>query len=414
MLSVYGADGLPVTVTPEVLAKISANDVAAVEEDGTIHVLITPKVGTSEAVEMTTSAMNSTPMDDSPLSFLSSSAQEDIDKINANAAAVAELRTQIDGLKASGESYTQDGLGLAGLTDMENSSISVLTEQLMGLSDMDLQAIANQAANLMAALDSGELDPATAEQYRAQLQTILDLVANADQYLGTGNQVSAGIAAGMQQYGWSGDASTLASSIRTAIDASLGVASPARSMYPTGFQTAAGIAEGMKTYSYASVCAEICSGITGGFDALPEQGEGIGKQFGAGLAAGLLAKLPGIVTRARAAANQIAQAFRDAWQIRSPSRVAENLTAMFGKGLERGMDKWPTVSERMLNQDIDLLHGRLSGASAQIDRSQTYNQNATINVNLSGMNGSVPYGAQELGKAIAVEVRKVQRGYGKR
>lgn len=413
MLSVYGADGLPVTVTPEVLKQITANDVAAVEEDGTIHVLITPKVGTAEAVNMTTSAMNSTPLDNTPLSFLSSSAQEDVDRINGIAAATAELRAQIDGLKNSGQIWTEDGLGLSELENMEDSNISYLTEQLQGLSEMDLQAISNQAANLMAALDSGDLDPATAEQYRAQLQTILDLVANADQYLGTGNQVSAGIAAGMQQYSWNGDASTLASSIRSAIDASLGVASPARSMYPTGYNTAAGIAEGMQTYSYAAVCTSVCAGIVRSYSGLPAQGKSIGSQFGAGLAAGLNAKLPGIVAKARAAANQIAAAFRSAWQIHSPSRVAQNLTEMFGAGLEKGMDKWPTVSQRMLENDMALAYG-YSLRAADVIGSTTNNNNNSVNLNVEQMNVSDRQDAEALAYEIADLSRRRNMGRGLR
>lgn len=413
MLAVYGADGLPVTVTPEVLAKISANDVAAVEEDGTIHVLITPKVGTSEAVEMTTSAMNSTPLDNTPLSFLSSSAQEDIDRINGIAAAAAELRTQIDGLKNSGQIWTEDGLGLSELENMEDSNISYLTEQLQGLSEMDLQAISNQAANLMAALASDDLDPAAAEQYRAQLQSILDLVATADQYLGTGNQVSAGIAAGMQQYSWSGDAATLATSIRSAIDASLGVASPARSMYPTGYNTAAGIAEGMQTYSYAAVCTSVCAGIVRSYSGLPAQGKSIGSQFGAGLAAGLNAKLPGIVAKARAAANQIAAAFRSAWQIHSPSRVAQNLTEMFGAGLEKGMDKWPTVSQRMLENDMALAYG-YSLRAADVIGSTTNNNNNSVNLNVEQMNVSDRQDAEALAYEIADLSRRRNMGRGLR
>lgn len=413
MLAVYGADGLPVTVTPEVLKQITANDVAAVEEDGTIHVIITPEVGTAEAVNMTTSAMNSTPLDNTPLSFLSSSAQEDVDRINGIAAAAAELRTQIDALRDSGEIWTPDGLGINELTDMENSSIGHLTEQLQGLSEMDLQAISDQAANLMAALASDELDPAAAEQYRAQLQSILDLVATADQYLGTGNQVSAGIAAGMQQYSWNGDASTLANSIRSAIDASLGVASPARSMYPTGYNTAAGIAEGMQTYSYAAVCTSVCAGIMRSYSGLPAQGKSIGSQFGAGLAAGLNAKLPGIVAKARAAANQIAAAFRSAWQIHSPSRVAQNLTEMFGAGLEKGMDKWPTVNRRMLEDDLALAYGYTRRA-ADVLGSTTNNNNNSVNLNVEQMNVSDRQDAEVLAYEIADLSRRRNMGRGLR
>ena len=414
MLAVYGADGAPLPVTPEVLAKITVNDIAAVDADGTIHVLITPKVGTPEAIETTTTAMNSTPLDNTPFAFLSSSAQEDINQINDMAAAAADLRAQIDALMASGSIWTEDGLGLNELQDLERGTIGNLTEQLNALSDTDLQSMADQAANLMAALNSGDLDPATADEYRAQLQSILDMIGAADQYMGTGNQVSAGIAAGMQQYGWSGDAATLADSIRTAIDSSLGVASPAKSMYPTGYNTAAGIGEGMLTYSYAAVAALICSNITSGFSALPAKGYSIGANFGAGLQRGLQSKMASSLALARSYANRITAAFQSAWKIHSPSVIAEGLTWNFGRGLEKGMDSWPTVSERLLDQDINLVHGTMERTAANIDKRQTYNQNATVNVYVDKLDAQDKQDVRDLGYAVAGEVRKTQRGYGKR
>lgn len=414
LLAVYGADGASLPVTPEVVEKIGVNDIAAVAEDGTIHVLITPKVGTAEAVKTTTEAMNSTPLDNTPISFLSSSAQEDVERINNLSAAAADLQAQIAALKASGNIWTENGIGLNELQHMEVNTVSDLTEELRGLTEMDLQAIADQAANLMAALADDGLDPATAEQYRAQLQSILDVIGTADQYLDTGNNVSAGIAEGMQQYGWSGDADTLADSIRTAINASLGVASPAKSMYPTGYDTAAGVAEGMKTFDYAATAATICNNITVGFDKLPAKGYSIGSNFGQGLQNGLRSKMASSLALARSYASQITAAFQSAWKIHSPSVVAEDLTWNFGRGLEKGMKDWPTVSERLLQQDIGLVHGTLERTAASIDKSSTYNQSATVNVNVGSMDANNAQDVQALGHAIAGEVRRVQRGYGKR
>lgn len=414
MLEISDSKGNKLPLTPEVLEKITANDVAAYEADGTLHILLTPKVGSTEAVEMTTEAMNSTPLDDTVFSFLGSSAQEDIDRINGIAAAAADLQTQIAALKASGNVFTENGLGLNDLERMETSALSDLAAHLRGLSEMDLQAIADQAANLMTALDSGELDPATAEQYRAQLQSILDLVGAADQYLGTGNDVSAGIAAGMQQYAWSGDAATLAESIRTAINGSLGVNSPATTMYPTGHDTAAGIAEGMKTYSFAATAALVSASIVNGFSGLNAKGYSIGANFGAGLQRGLSSKMASSLALARSYANRITAAFQSAWKIHSPSQVGEWLTNMFGTGMEKGMDKWPTVSERLLQQDIGLVHGVYERTVSNIDKSRTYNQSATVNVSVGSMDAHNAQDVQDLGYAIAGEVRKVQRGYGKR
>lgn len=412
LLAVYGADGAPLPVTPEVLEKITVNDIAALDADGTIHVLITPKVGSVEGVEAASAAMTSTPLDNTPLSFMASSTQEDVDRINNLAAAAAELQAQISALKASGNIWTEDGIGINELQNMETGTVSELAEQLRGLSEIDLQAMADQAANLMAALASGELDPATAEQYRAQLQSILDLVGAADQYMGTGNDVSAGIAAGLHQYGWAGDAATLAESIRASINASLGVASPATTMYPTGFNTAAGIAEGMKTFSYAQTAAAISNSIVEGFSGLSSKGYSIGSNFGAGLQRGLKSKMASSLSLARSYANKITAAFQSAWKIHSPSRVGEWLTDMFGSGLEKGMEGWPTVSERLLEQDIGLVHGVYTRTASNVDKSRTYNQNTTINVTGETLNNAGRQNVEDLSRMLSARMRRQALGYG--
>jgi len=311
--------------------------------------------------------------------------------------------------------FTKDNfpqLKIRASVNMEIGTVSELTQQLQGLSEVDLQSMADQAANLMAALSSGELDPAVAEQYRAQLESILTVVGAAEQYLGTGNNVSAGIAAGMQQYGWGGDAATLAESIRTAINGSLGVNSPATSMYPTGHDTAAGIAEGMKTFSYAATAATICSSIVAGFSSLPSKGYSIGSNFGAGLQNGLRSKMASSLSLARSYASKITAAFQSAWKIHSPSVVAEDLTWNFGRGLEKGMKDWPTVSERLLNQDIDLVHGTLERTAANIDKSRTYNQHTTVNVNAETLGAKELQNARELAREINRLNRRSSIGYG--
>ena len=356
LLTVYSEDGVIVPVTPEVVAQLTGNDLVALDEDGTYHVIITPEVGSVEALAATTQAMESTPLDGTILAPLAQSTQEQVAQINSYATQISGLRGEIDQLKASGDAFNASGLALNELQDLENSSSSVLLDQLMALTDEDLDSIAGQAANLMAALNSGELDSATAAEYTAQLQELLGVIAVADQYLGTGNMISAGIAQGMAAYGWSGDAATLAESIQSAINSAMGIASPAQRMVPTGEFTAAGIAQGMTAFSFAAAAAAVAGSVTGGFSGMERSGYAIGANFGKGLSSGLQARMRNTLALAQSYASQITAAFRNAWQIHSPSRVAEGLTDMFGKGLEAGMKDWPSISERMLEND--LLAGR--------------------------------------------------------
>lgn len=403
MLNIYTGDGVSVPVSPEVLEMLSGNDLIALDEDGTYHVVITPEVGSTASIEMATAAMNSSPLDGTILSFMGSSTNDRISRIKETADEIANLQAQIMELNKSGSEWTEDGLGLNALQEMENSNLSYLVEQLSTLSETDLQAIADQAANLMAALTSGELDPETAEGYLTQLQTILDTVSAADQYLGEGNQISAGIAQGMAAYGWAGDAETVADSIRTAIDSALGIASPAKAMNPTGENTCAGIAAGMMQYSFSDAAAQVSGGIVTKFSGLGASGRSIGAAFGQGLYNGLKSKMAGTLALAKAYAAKITRTFTDAWEIHSPSRVAEHLTSMFGAGLEKGMLDWPTVSERMLDEDILGAQRRMGGMIAHSTDSRDFSVNSTINVERLEVRDE-----QDI-RALAIEINELTR-----
>ena len=206
-----------------------------------------------------------------------------------------------------------------------------------------------------------------------------------------------------------GAAARVGANVGSAMDASLG----GGALTDIGNSAMDSMASGMQNYSFASTCAAVCAGIVRSYSGLPSQGRRIGTQFGAGLAAGLNAKLPGIVAKARSAANQISEAFKSAWQIHSPSRVAQNLTEMFGAGLEKGMDKWPTVSRRMLENDMALAYG-YSQRAADVIGSTTNNNNNSVNLNVEQMNVADRQNAEALAYEIAGLSRRRNMGRGLR
>jgi len=145
---------------------------------------------------------------------------------------------------------------------------------------------------------------------------------------------------------------------------------------------------------------------------LPSKGYSIGSNFGAGLQNGLRSKMASSLALARSYASKITAAFQSAWKIHSPSVVAEDLTWNFGRGLEKGMKDWPTVSERLLNQDINLVHGTLERTAANIDKSRTYNQNSTVNVNVENLDAKDKQDVNELARTLASYSRRKALGYG--
>ena len=414
MLELYGADGKKIEITPEVLEQIDDDDLVMNCEDGKVRVVIVPEVGTSEAVDLSTANMESNALEGTVVSFMGESTQDSVNKINNMTQALAEQQAQIDALNASGEVYTETGVSMNELQTNQDASVVALTQSLQSLSGEDLTNIGTQIATIMAALSSGTLDAETTAQYTEQLQQLLGVIGAADQYLGTGNMVSAGIAEGMNQYGWEGDASTLAGSIQGAINGALGVASPATSMVPTGQYVSAGIAQGMSQYGFASVAGTIASNLTSAFSSLEDDGDGIGKNFGKGLQSGLESEMKKLVSKAKTYAKQISQTIKDAWQIHSPSKVAEGLTTMFGRGLEEGMNDWPTVSEALLNSDIRRVYGAYAAAGASVDNSTaTYNQQRSLAVTVDGMTVRSDQDVQQIARELNALDRRYLRGRGK-
>lgn len=393
LLNVYDGNGIPVTVTPEILNQLTGNDIIALDEDGTYHVIITPEVGSSEGLEASLSAMevNNTEILSSLGGF---SSQDVVDNINDSIAAVDRWNAKIDEMKKLGE-------GTDSAENIRNGALGNLISSIESLSEADVDNIAGRISNLMAAIDSGTLDPSTLQQYGAELQTLLSVVSAADQYLGVGNNISAGIAQGMTTYGFSSDASSLASSIQSAINTALGIASPATALVPTGENAAAGIAKGLMDYSFASAAESIQS-----------QGYSIGADFGKGVSLGLQSKMQSTVALAKAYASQITNAFRAAWDIHSPSRVAAELTGMFGAGLAEGMKDWPTISERMLEEDI--LTARRGMQTVHQTTNDSRNFSANSNVHVDKLEVRSEDDIQKISRELARLIQRGQRAVGSR
>lgn len=419
ILKIYGPDGkkIDVTANPQVLDQLDANDIIAVDEDGTYHVMVTFDVGSTEAVEYALEELGESNYSNDPKVFsptpLISSAQEDIDRIREISAAIDEYQKQLDKLDEGEqldeafEQFSRTDL-TSGIQGMENILGRVLGDDL---TEDDINAMALAASQLTAALSSGDLDSETAAQYKAQLQQILDIISLADEYLGTGNAISEGIAQGMTEFGYDATAATLKVKIMNAINSAMDIHSPSGVMVPTGQNVAAGIAQGMSEYDFSAVTSSIADRISGGFSGLSGDGYNIGRNFGAGLQRGLRSKMASSLALAQSYAQKISSTFHKAWDIHSPSRVAEGLTEMFGAGLEKGMEDWPVVSERMLDADI----GRVRRTAREYAGSNdTYNQQSTVNVNVDKLNARDAQDVKTIAYEIAALTRRTQRGRGQR
>ena len=342
----YNGEEIPVNVVPA--EKLTAETLIAYDTDGTLHVIITPEVGSEEAVEENQASYESTPLDNTIFRGLSTSVHDSVTDINEAAAALGEYKAQVDALKESGVDTAMNGMDQAFRN--QQSEVVGMIDDLTNRQD-DLETVSNLALNLWQALSSGDLDADTAAEYAAQLQEILDLVSAADEYIGVGNELSSSIAQGMQEYGWEGDASTLAASLQTAIagvmpqvgtDASAGVGqgvgeydfsgdtgnaadnlegayrgslqsqSPAQCMVPLGNDVSAGVGQGMTQYSFAGDSATAASNLMSALSAAlaaqastaAASARAIGTAISSGIASGISAGQSGVIS----AAVRVAQA----------------------------------------------------------------------------------------------------------
>lgn len=358
ILSVW-KDGVKLDITPEIVKQIGITDVWAgtVDKDGkTVHVdvVMTPKLGTPESVEQSQGQMDKKPQNFLP-DWLKSSTSDKVTSIASLAQGVEDLAEAGDTLSA------QQGK-------------SVLLEQLNELNPTDLQNIGAYIANAMAALSSGTLTPEDAAEVQAQLDALLAVVRAADQYLGVGNDISAGIASGMTTYGWTGDATTIASSIEAALRAAADSHSPAQKYVPLGSDISAGVGQGMKGYSFAAdalaTSGNLKSGLDIAFASLKSDGQTYGQRLGDGIKKGLEDRRHDVVAKAKQIADEVKRTIRQAWDINSPSKEGQWLSGMLMKGLEIPIEREMPDIIGMLD-DLELRSARAREAT-RIDNRKSY------------------------------------------
>lgn len=406
-LAVYGADGLPMEVTPEVVSMITAQDIAMVDEDGTLHVIVVPEVGSPEGLETTQETMEQKPVESTPMAFLApltQSTQDKVAEIEAQTEALRQYREEAEAAREEGDIFNAQQIEYNAQGTQNNlaSAVGNMTEE-------DVSAVGARIENLMAAIQQG----GTAEELAAwgeELQGLLDVV-NALDTNGTGMDISAGLAEGMQQYDFGGDTATLAADIQSAIDTAVGRGSPAELTKPTGYDVAAGLAVGMGQFDFAAAATTVSGNLLSGMSDLAGQGQDIGGNFGAGLYEGFLAKADALVQLAQETARQVTAAFENSWEIHSPSRVAQHLTEMFGAGLEKGEESWPTISEDLLEGDI--LAARRGVANVVNNSSDSRDMSVKSDIHVERMEVRDDRDLHDLSRELYYMARADQRGRGK-
>lgn len=181
---------------------------------------------------------------------------------------------------------------------------------------------------------SSILDADTVAEYQAQLERLLAAVSAADQYVDTGNNVSAGIGEGMKNYSFDGDAAVVSQNVVGAFSGTemdmTAAGAQAATVYAGGISANAGAA--------ATAASNMALGALNAIKANMNNAGSIGRNFSLGLASGISSGRSAVISAAVNVARSAAAAVRTELSIHSPSRVTREMGEYFDLGFIRGVE----------------------------------------------------------------------------
>ena len=272
----YWQDGqkIPVEAVPKEL--LTADKVAVLDEDGTLHVMVAPDV---------------------------TGAQESIDKLRTEVAEVDQFGTTALGRAA--------GLLPTTTLDMIDSALERIETAkgrlgqwwsflfggdsgIMGTLDASMKydfpadrvaELSTYVAEIVAAIQQGQ---EVKQEDLENLQTILTFLQELDTNE-VGTHILEGVGEGMTAAGWDSDAETVASNLEAALNMALDIHSPSQRVKPVGENVSAGVGEGMSGYAFTSDAGALAASVEAAVtSALP--GDAL-SSFGTSAAEGLASAL---------------------------------------------------------------------------------------------------------------------------
>lgn len=451
----FWKDGVEVPIEAVPDGTVDASTVASLDQDGTLHILITPEItGTKEAIDALSPVVDET------------------DKLGVTMAGMwagirpATTMDKIDSALGRIQSY-QETLDYNWWDKFwasvfgASTDLGVLDQSMK--SDFNPEIVAEMSAyvaEVVSAIHQGVQVP---EEDLNNLQTILDFLNGLDT-TGTGAHIREGIAQGMTEAGFDSDAETVATNLETALNTALQIESPSKRVKPTGEYVAAGIGEGMGGYDFtsdagalaASVEAALTSALPG--DALSSFGtsaaEGLASALSsysmssagasvasgvrtavstnltattlrsagvnamAGLRAGILAGRSGVISAMRSAAREAVNAAKKELKIKSPSQVfRDEVGVMTMRGFGAGVLKESKEQAKVIRNASRFLTGEAREGSIvtnSSDNRKTYNNNVSSTIQVQQMVVRDEQDIRSLAVEIATLTRRQQRGKGLR
>lgn len=473
-ISFYDENGIQIPASAAVTDMLTPGDLVVLSEDGTLHVLVTPKItGTGvsvreaakalEEVYVTTSAFgNTSKHNGGPLlnKLLGGSTMDWVRSFTTEAQALKRLKgsgwtlwglldgLNIDGLnKRMGEQFSGDALAgiqtyvaeiVAAVQNGEaisEADLANLKAILYFTSSLDEIGAGQQfIGGLKSILGTGDVVATLTKAYQDALGRVPDIVfggsgINAAGRGGggrsfgeaSGDQIAAGVGTGMAEHDFSDDAETTISNVETELNEAADVNSPSKRMKPTGGFISAGIGAGMAEYDFsgdaAATVANLESAISAAFMTSSLRSVGLNAMFG--MAAGVRAGQSAVISAMRSAAQNAVAAAKSALQIHSPSRVfRDEVGAMTMKGFGQGVLQETKEQAQIIRNASRYLttEAGSSAVAATNDNRKTYNTDNSTSFSFAGATFQIrsEQDVRDLAVEIATLTRRNQRGRGLR
>lgn len=447
---------IPASLVPKEL--LTPDKVAVLDEDGTMHILITPKIeGTAESVSAAGEKLDASFV---TTSVFGKTSQHDWGALNGllGGSLIDWMHSFTAELKAF-DNYKGSWVTLWGLLD--NNTLNGIDKRLNEQFSADnIAGLQTFVSEMVTAIQNGA---EVSEEDLQKLQTIVDFLS-ALELAGVGENITAGIGDAMTAAGWDADAESVAGNLEAALNAAFVIHSPSQRVRPIGENVAAGVGEGMADYDLSadaealaekvraaietalpadaltlfgnsaaeglsgaligysmattgsSVATNVKSSVSGSLNASTLRPVGVNAM--AGLKAGILAGRSGVIAAMRSAARDAVNAAKRELKIKSPSGVfRDEVGRMAMRGFGQGALLESKNQAKVIQNAARYLTGAAQGGiggTNSYDNRKTYNQNASTTIQVDKLVVRDEQDVRSLAIEIAGLTKRQQRGKGMR
>ena len=245
---------IPVQAVPTEL--LTADKVAVLDEDGTLHVLIAPNVtGAQEAIANLRSEVAE--VDQLGVSALGKAAgllpETSLDLIESALSRLKSYQETLD--------YSAWDKFWASVFGASTDKGTLDTSMKLDFPAERVAELSTYVAEIVAAIQQGQQ---VKQEDLDNLQAILTFLQELDT-AEVGTHILEGVGEGMTAAGWDSDAETVAANLEAALNLALGIHSPSERVKPVGQNVSAGVGAGMTEYDFATdaatLAATLCAAV---------------------------------------------------------------------------------------------------------------------------------------------------------